>query len=237
MAGVSSVSRAVGSVVLGARAFALFPKVYGVAKLIISVSVTGVRALAGPVIGAAVLFASDAKMPRFHTTDMQTNVTRVYSLVEPHRVPPNLLPHVVTHLKKTALAYSLIHRHASRVINSEDTPWAVMAQAAARTAERAAHLHRSDIQVGKEALEIHVPPGGSLPYEFVGKIGQRPVTMDWMRGAAYLLALHAQRTHMISLDNTYPDYGFAAHMGANTPEHRRAIQSYGLTPEHRGEPA
>lgn len=204
-----------------------------VAKLVISVGIAGVKTIAGPVIGAAVLFSSDAKMPRFQAHDPVKNITRIYSPLEPRQIPTSLLPHVAEHMKKIALAHSVVHRPAVRVISIEDTPWAVMGQAAARTAERAAHLRRSDVQVGTEELEIHIPVGGALPYEFVGKIGQRPVTHDWRRGAAHILARMAHRTYMLDLAERYPDYGFDAHMGRDSEEHRRAVNRFGATPEHR----
>lgn len=203
------------------------------AKLVISVGVAGVHAIAGPLFGAAVLFSNDTKMPRFQTEDRANNVTRIFSLLEPDKIPAALVPHVVDHIRKIALTHALVHRPACRVVSSTDTPWTVMGQAAARTAERAAHLHRSDVQVGTRELEIHVPPGGFLPYEFVGKIGQRPVKTDWRRNAATLLAQHTHRAYMLEVADRYPDYKFAEHFGNDTPTHRRALKTFGPTPEHR----
>ncbi len=204
------------------------------AKLIISVGIAGAKAIAGPVIGAAVLFAHDAKMPRFQAHDPVRGLTQIYSLLDPRSIPVTLLPHVVEHIKKIALSYALIHRPAVRVCSAEDTPWAVMGQAAARTAERAAHLRIGDVQVGKKELEIHIPRGGALPYEFVGKIGQRPVAVDWRRSAAYLIARHAHRAYMMNLAEQYPDHGFNKHFGRDSESHQRALRKYGVTPEHRG---
>lgn len=185
-------------------------------------------------VAAAVLFPSDTKMPRFQAQHPDRKVTQIFSLLEPKHIPPSVVPYIVEHLKKLALSYAVVQRPAVRVVNSEDTPWAVMGQAAARTAERAAHLSRQDVQVGREQLEIHIPAGGALPYEFVGKIGQRPVVTDWRRSAAHLMARHVHRTHMLALSEQYPDHGFDQHLGRDSPEHRRAIKQYGATPEHRG---
>ena len=232
---VSSAHQAVVNAVPGARASVSFPRGLVVAKLIISVGIAGVKTIAGPIIGAAVLFAYDVKMPRFQAHDPVSGVTNIYSLLEPRRIPSTLLPHVVEHIKKIALACAVVHRPAVRVISQEDTPWAVMGRAAARTAERAVHLRQSDVQIGKQELEIYIPPGGSLPYEFVGKIGQRPVVNDWRRGAAHVLARMTHRTYMLALAEKYPEYGFDAHLGKDSDDHRRAVRRHGATPEHRGQ--
>jgi ribonuclease HII len=34
-------------------------------------------------------------------------------------------------------------------------------------------------------------------------------------------------------DQVFPEYGLASHKGYATPEHRKAIEKFGLTPLHR----
>ena len=51
--------------------------------------------------------------------------------------------------------------------------------------------------------------------------------------AASILAKVTRDRQMYSLDQEYPEYGFAQHKGYPTAMHLRAIEEHGLTPEHR----
>jgi ribonuclease HII len=52
-------------------------------------------------------------------------------------------------------------------------------------------------------------------------------------GAASILAKVARDRHMLELDERFPVYGFAQHMGYPTPVHLAALQAHGPCPEHR----
>ena len=51
--------------------------------------------------------------------------------------------------------------------------------------------------------------------------------------AASVLAKVARDYHMEQMDLRYPGYGFAAHKGYGTPQHRRALTQLGACPIHR----
>ena len=51
--------------------------------------------------------------------------------------------------------------------------------------------------------------------------------------AASILAKVTRDRMMIALDDRYPEYGFASHKGYGTERHRKALEQYGPTPEHR----
>jgi len=51
--------------------------------------------------------------------------------------------------------------------------------------------------------------------------------------AASILAKVQRDSELIALDREYPGYGFAAHKGYPTSVHLQALQSLGVTPEHR----
>ena len=51
--------------------------------------------------------------------------------------------------------------------------------------------------------------------------------------AASIIAKVARDSYMIELARKYPDYGFDRHVGYGTATHKKAIETYGLTPEHR----
>ncbi|MBI3185900.1 MAG: ribonuclease HII [Myxococcales bacterium] len=51
--------------------------------------------------------------------------------------------------------------------------------------------------------------------------------------AASILAKTTRDRHMAEQDRLYPGYGFAAHKGYPTPEHREALRRLGAAPIHR----
>lgn len=51
--------------------------------------------------------------------------------------------------------------------------------------------------------------------------------------AASILAKTARDAAMLSLHDTYPQYGFAAHKGYSTKTHLAALKMYGVSAEHR----
>lgn len=51
--------------------------------------------------------------------------------------------------------------------------------------------------------------------------------------AASIIAKVERDRLMVEYDRLYPEYGFAAHKGYGTEEHRRAIARHGLCPIHR----
>lgn len=51
--------------------------------------------------------------------------------------------------------------------------------------------------------------------------------------AASVLAKTYRDEYMIKLHDEYPQYGWRTNKGYGTPEHKRAIEKYGLSPYHR----
>jgi ribonuclease HII len=51
--------------------------------------------------------------------------------------------------------------------------------------------------------------------------------------AASIIAKTARDAWMIELDVRYPGYGFSRHKGYGTPDHLRALEELGPSPEHR----
>jgi ribonuclease HII len=51
--------------------------------------------------------------------------------------------------------------------------------------------------------------------------------------AASILAKVARDAEMVTLDRSFPAYGFARHKGYPTPAHRRALAQFGACPIHR----
>jgi ribonuclease HII len=51
--------------------------------------------------------------------------------------------------------------------------------------------------------------------------------------AASIIAKTSRDAMLLDLDREYPGYGFAAHKGYPTPDHRRAFEELGPCPAHR----
>lgn len=51
--------------------------------------------------------------------------------------------------------------------------------------------------------------------------------------AASIIAKVARDTYMTRLAEIYPNYGFEKHVGYGTAAHKKAIDDFGITPEHR----
>lgn len=51
--------------------------------------------------------------------------------------------------------------------------------------------------------------------------------------AASILAKQTRDKYMHELANSYPEYGFEAHVGYGTKKHMDALKTYGVTPIHR----
>ena len=51
--------------------------------------------------------------------------------------------------------------------------------------------------------------------------------------AASILAKVERDNYMTKLDTVYPEYGFGKHVGCGTAAHQKAMEEFGLTPEHR----
>lgn len=74
-----------------------------------------------------------------------------------------------------------------------------------------------------------VPAGISVPCETVVKGDSKSYSV----AAASILAKVTRDRLMLEYDRTYPQYGFAKHMGYGTKLHTDAILQYGPSPIHR----
>lgn len=72
-------------------------------------------------------------------------------------------------------------------------------------------------------------PKLTLPYETVVKGDAKIQAIS----AASILAKTARDAYMADLAKKYPPYGFDVHAGYGTQAHLKALQTYGVTPEHR----
>ena len=78
-------------------------------------------------------------------------------------------------------------------------------------------------------VDARTIPGLSMPQDpYVKGDG-----LSFSIAAASIVAKTYRDGLMADLDGAYPGYGFAAHKGYDTPEHRAALARLGPCPEHR----
>ena len=86
------------------------------------------------------------------------------------------------------------------------------------------------LQVPGHLLIDHISiPGAGIPETSLIKGDCRSLSI----AAASILAKEQRDAHMVELDEKYPGYGFAAHKGYGTAQHRAAIEELGPCPIHR----
>jgi ribonuclease HII len=78
-------------------------------------------------------------------------------------------------------------------------------------------------------VDARTVPGVTMPQNAFNKGDGINFTI----AAASIIAKTARDAMLVELDSAYPGYGFAAHKGYPTPDHRRAFLEMGPCPAHR----
>ena len=78
-------------------------------------------------------------------------------------------------------------------------------------------------------VDARTVPGVDVPQNMFNK-GDG---INFSIAAASIIAKTERDAMMAALDREYPGYGFAAHKGYSTPEHRQALQKLGPSAVHR----
>jgi len=196
----------------GAAALFRFDMRYG--NLVAGCDEAGRGCFAGPLVSAAVLFDYE-RLGREEKRDLQT-------LSDSKKLSPRAREHL----------FPLIQAYAASV---------AVVTYGARRIDRVG-LHKTNLQANHQALEKVARPGVILlsdHYHLPGVAGVVPEALthgDSLSAAIAAASVIAKVTRdrlMHSLDDKYPGYGFARHVGYGTPAHRQAIAELGLTPQHR----
>lgn len=124
-------------------------------------------------------------------------------------------------------------------IRAQALAWAV-AEASVEEIDRLNILHATMLAMQRAVTGLAVRPERALvdgnrcprldiPVEAVIKGDGKIAAI----AAASILAKTVRDAGMRALDATYPEYGFARHMGYPTEAHCRALREFGATPVHR----
>lgn len=174
--------------------------------LIAGVDEAGRGPLAGPVVAAAVILAPD------HGID---------GLDDSKRLSPVRRERLDVLIRERAVTWALGRAEPAEIdaVNILQATLKAMARAVAA------------LSVVAEAAWVDGPHCPELPIPVRAVIGGDGTVPSI--GAASILAKVARDAEMTTLDARYPGYGFAAHKGYGTAEHRAALARLGPSPIHR----
>ncbi|WP_035425691.1 ribonuclease HII [Halalkalibacterium ligniniphilum] len=161
--------------------------------------------LAGPVVAAAVILPKNV---------------RLLGLTDSKKLSKEKREAYYEQIKEQALAYSVAVVHADEIDKLN------IYQATKKAMLEAIHtlpLKPDALLLDAMELPIH------LPQQSIIKGDQKSLTI----AASSVLAKVTRDRYMENLENRYPGYGFARHVGYGTQMHLDAIERLGLTPEHR----
>lgn len=161
--------------------------------------------LAGPVTAAAVILPKDASLPGLTDSKKLSKEKREFFVEE---------------IKKQALAYSVVFVYADEIdrVNIYEATKLAMQRA----------VNYLDIQPDYLLLDA-MKLANFLPQVSLIKGDQKSLTI----AASSVLAKVARDEYMAELEKVYPGYGFAKHVGYGTEVHLKAMNTLGITKEHR----
>ena len=182
--------------------------------LIAGLDEAGRGAWAGPVAAAAVILPLD----RPDLADLLAGVT------DSKQVTPERREELAPLIKEVAISWGV-----GRCTSKEIDEIGIIA-ATKKAMERA--LRKLDIDPAHLLIDALLLDEKVMPLEQQTKIikgDQRSLSI----AAASILAKVTRDRFMVALDEQYPEYGFAAHKGYGTSQHREGLGTYGPCTAHR----
>ncbi|MBI4519016.1 MAG: ribonuclease HII [Deltaproteobacteria bacterium] len=175
-------------------------------RLVAGVDEVGVGPLAGPVVAAAVVFPPEVSIP---------------GVDDSKKLTPAARERLAEAIRAQALSIGV------GVVGVADIDRLNIYHAALEAMRRAV-LELTLVPAHLLVDARHVP-GLDIPQLALVKGDARSFSI----AAASIVAKVARDRMMVALDEQYPVYGFASHMGYGTRTHREAIVRYGPCPAHR----
>ncbi|HEY2816082.1 MAG TPA: ribonuclease HII [Casimicrobiaceae bacterium] len=173
---------------------------------IAGVDEVGMGPLAGPVVAAAVMFPPETDIARVDDSKKLDAPTRAELALE-------------IRAKASGLGVGVASVEEIDTINIYHAGLLAMRRAVEALPRRPQHV----------LVDARTVPGVEVPQNTFNK-GDG---INFSIAAASIIAKTERDRMMAALDRQYPGYGFAAHKGYGTPEHRQALQKLGPSAIHR----
>lgn len=173
--------------------------------LVAGVDEVGRGALAGPVTACACMFDRD---------------THVRGVNDSKRLTPQARERLATEIRTAARCYAVAHVDASDIDRLGIGPATVEAM---RQAIRALSERPDHVLVDGRPVDVGCPSTAIVS----GDALTRAI------GAASIVAKVSRDHLMVTLEATYPGYGFAGNKGYGSTEHMKAIRTLGPSAVHR----
>jgi ribonuclease HII len=170
--------------------------------------------LAGPLVAAAVLFDCEALTPQTVRALGRLNDSKQHT----EALREELYPLVLRHACQVAVVSRCVRGIDSRGLHV--TNLAALREALLRVARPGCILLSDGFPVGEmDGHARRAVVGGDATSAAIA--------------AASIVAKVTRDRYMRRMAERHPEYGFASHVGYQTPEHHEAIQRLGVTPLHR----
>jgi ribonuclease HII len=173
---------------------------------IAGVDEAGMGPLAGPVVAAAVMFPPETDIARVDDSKRLDAPTRAELALE-------------IRAKASGLGVGVASVEEIDTVNIYRAGLLAMRRAVEALPRRPQHV----------LVDARTVPGVEAPQNMFNKGDGINFTI----AAASIIAKTERDRMMEALDREYPGYGFAAHKGYSTPEHRQALQKLGPSAVHR----
>ena len=203
---------------------------------VVSVDVAGEKAIAGPLVASALIL--DARIAPLRFSWPSTSGHRVIQLRDLDTVPPDRRAQIADAIRTSAAGFSTVVCTPSQI--NEGKPRELRAVAMGRALVRAvehAMFRNPRFRLHIDRTRILAAGGGAIPSVYAGQ-GLQELHRDakdrpWQLEAAYAIARAYREGLMQEVSVVHPEYDFSANTGHASPEHRRALEVYGVTPYHR----
>ena len=174
--------------------------------MIAGIDEVGRGAWAGPIVAAGVIFEKRVLIPGVRDSKL---------------LSPQKRERLAEIIKEKALAWTI------QKIDPQDIDNGGVGKANSRVIELVAEALNPDyLLIDKATIN---PQNFSMKWETIVR-GDSSV---FSIAAASILAKVARDTMMVELAADYPQYGFDAHKGYGTRDHRRALKKHSPCPQHR----
>lgn len=175
-------------------------------QMIAGVDEAGRGCLAGPVVAGAVILPAEWSVAAINDSKQLSPATRetLFEVIQRDAV---------------SVGIGIIDEQTIDRVNILQATYLAMEQAISRLAPAPDYLLLDAVTLTRLTLPQHGMPKGDC----------RSISI----AAASILAKVTRDRLMVEFDQQYPQYGFAAHKGYGTTQHRQAIAAHGPCPIHR----